>query len=127
MSYLIFKEAPEAGFYVAWSNVMDAPVIGGSAEEMIEFLYEDSDLKRDRHPEGRTPEDKIARADQFGTSARHSFGGAPLQGSWEDPEQLVRDLLGGWAMVPRPLLGELTRRWMAANWGDPRRTARTER
>lgn len=118
MSYTVIKEAPDVDFYVAWSNVMDGPAYGGTATEMTEFLYNASDLKRDRHPQRRTPEDQIARADKTGTSARFSYGGGPVQGSWNDPDLMVRDLPGGWSFVPRALIGELTRRWMA-NWDEP--------
>jgi hypothetical protein len=119
MTYYIIKESPAADFYVAWDHGADGPAYGGSRAEMVEFLYEESDLKPDRHPAGKTPEDRLARADETGTSARHSFGGEPIAGSWEDPTLLVGDICGGWAMVPRALVGELTRRWMAVGWDEP--------
>lgn len=119
MSRFIMKESPDVDFYIEWDRISSSPTFGGTRAEMVDFLYEDSDLKPDRHPAGKTPEDRLARADQIGTSYRHTVAGHPLLGSWEDTEALLCALPSATALVPRPLLGELTRRLMQANWEDP--------
>lgn len=93
---LVIKPGREADFYICWSNVCEAPSLGGTRAEML--------------AEG-CPESRLRRADETGTSAKRdpmsSYSG-PLDGGWDD-EGFVAEQRG-W--LPRARLGAYVRAYM---------------
>lgn len=68
MPTIVMKEAPDVDYYVGWSSVVDAPVFGGTRDEVLAYLNRESDpwLREDapHHPEQR-----LRRADETGTTS----------------------------------------------------------
>lgn len=83
MGYQIYKEAPDVDYYVEWSSIVEEPTFGGTRAEMLPYLWEQDDRKPDRirDTDPSHPENRLKRADEFGTSA---LWGSPRDGSWED-------------------------------------------
>lgn len=98
MPTIVMKEAPDVDYYVGWSSVAEAPVFGGTRDEVLAYLKRESDpwLRADapHHPEQR-----MKRADETGTtsmwvtkaaeeSPEFAAHGYPEDGSWEDGSQI---------------------------------------
>lgn len=83
MGYQIYKEAPDADYYIVWSSEVEAPIFGGTREDTLPHLFYLDDRKPDRIHEWDEshPERRLTRADQTGTSA---LWGNPRDGSWDD-------------------------------------------
>ena len=60
---LILKPDPERDEYVVWSNIVEAPLALGTAEEIVQWLG-----LHDQAPADKSRE-RIARADATGTSS----------------------------------------------------------
>lgn len=100
--YLV-KISPDTDAYVYWSTERDAPMFGGTREEVTKFLTDTAE-----HPE--LIADRFERADATGTSARPytDQGGARRPGffAWDEPGDFVAEQRG---LVARGDLMELWR------------------
>jgi hypothetical protein len=88
--------------YVEWSSVVENYTLVGTRAEMLQYLAEEDERE---HPgfapmPGHSPEDRLARCDETGTSVRFRYPSGGRDGEWSDPimiEQrgmLDRDKLG---------------------------------
>ena len=81
MGSCVIKAAKDRDLYCVWSSIVEAPTYIGTREEMRRHL-------------GPGGEERLSRADQFGTSALgwSSPGDTPvadLDGAWEDTGLIV--------------------------------------
>lgn len=102
-SYVI-KTDREHERYVYWSTVVEAPLAWGNRADMLAKLSEESDpYLRDDAP--HHPNNRMARADEFGTSC-HDLGDGLRFYSW-DEDSLIYQQEG---VVQRGDLWELCQR-----------------
>lgn len=89
MGYQIYKEAPDVDYYIEWSSYVEAPTFGGTREEILPYLWESDDRKPDRirETDPSHPENRLKRADEYGTSA---LWGNPRDGGWEDDGEVYQ-------------------------------------
>ncbi|MCW6008697.1 hypothetical protein K1W54_29745 [Micromonospora sp. CPCC 205371] len=75
MGHILIKPVPDRDEYVYWSTVVEAPIAFGSRVEMLaEFAEEWKRDHGDIPPQGwRSPEARLARADEYGSSAVDGF------------------------------------------------------
>lgn len=94
MGNIVMKVDRDRDQYVIWSSVVDAPAfIGNRAETATELAR---DIPRGYAPAaGNSPEDRLARADETGTSA--VYGEPPFDGAFDDSGMIVEQR--GW--LPR--------------------------
>jgi hypothetical protein len=72
MPTIVVKAERDSDLYVVWSTVTDGPLVSGTWAEIAEYLmYHD--------PSAHEPEDRLARADENGSSALY-----PGAGQWDD-------------------------------------------
>lgn len=89
MPRFIVKVAPDRDAYLEWSTVVDAPVSVGVRDAFV----------------AEYGEERVARADVAGTSARYFHWLPPVEqaGGWGDPGLLC----GGFRVLPRARLGDV--------------------
>lgn len=90
MPHFIVKADPNEDWYVEWTTITDGPYAIGTRAD---FLEERPDW-----------EDRLDRADKYGTSAL--VGGAEPWFGWEDKEFMVAEPLGEQRDLPRKHLKE---------------------
>lgn len=73
MGSVIVKATPDADLYIEWSTIVEAPTFIGTRAETLEYLGLPSPSVSD------TPEERLARADETGTSAKGDYA---WFGSW---------------------------------------------
>ena len=102
-SYVI-KVDHDRDEYVYWSTVVEAPIYHGCRPEMLAMLLQESDpwLREDAP---HYPDNRMARADEFGTSCQDLGEGLRFY-SW-DVESLIYQQMG---TVKRADLWELCQR-----------------
>lgn len=87
MPTFVMKVAPDRDQYVGWSTVVESIVWIGNRQEAARILARDIPAGYDPKP-GNSPEDRLRRADESGTSALYPDYG-PYDGAWDDPIQIV--------------------------------------
>lgn len=105
MGTTVLKEAPDVDYYIGWSSIVEAPLFGGTRAEVITYMWEMDDRKpeRIRDDDPSHPENRLKRADEFGTSA---LWGNPRDGGWDDTGEVYEQR----GHVSRANLFVLTRR-----------------
>jgi hypothetical protein len=80
---IIVKASRQEDLYVEWSSTVDGPTFVGTRAETAAYLAATG-------PAGPTdpPENRLARADATGTSAKSASGGVAT-GAWEDTGFIV--------------------------------------
>lgn len=73
MGRIIIKTAPDRDQYLVWSSIVDAPVAGGTRQEVLDY-YRNEASNRDMY----LVEELLKRADRTGSSSQMGFG------TWED-------------------------------------------
>lgn len=106
-SYVV-REAPASGFYLIWSDIVEAPLCGGTRAQVAAFLIGRGATTGDE------VEERMARADVAGTSALWPTPWRPYLG-WQDVDGTIYEQEG---YCPRSRLGELTRRLLAGGNAD---------
>jgi hypothetical protein len=89
MPTFVMKVAKDRDQYIGWSTVVENIVWVGNREEAAQILARDIPAGYDPKP-GNSPEDRLRRADESGTSALYptpEFG--PYDGAWDDDPQIV--------------------------------------
>lgn len=100
MPKFVMKVDRDRDLYVYWSTVVESPVFIGNREEMLAELA--TEIPRGYVPtEDNSPEARVARADENGTSALYFPPPTPQDGAWDDAGQIVEQR--GW--LPRADLG----------------------
>lgn len=102
MGEFVVKASPDVDLYLIWSTITDCPYYVGTREEIREHLW---DEYRSEHPHstpqpGYSPDDRMARADEHGTSAQAPAG---MYG-WDDEAFSIREVVpddGHWYELPR--------------------------
>lgn len=101
MGSYIIKAAPDLDVYMEWSTVVEAPTFIGSRTAILTHLHHIASRGR---REGDSPEDRVRRADDTGTSAlpnpKLPSCAEPLEGAWDDAGFIVEQR--GW--LPRARL-----------------------
>lgn len=105
MGYQIYKEAADVDYYVEWSSIVEAPIFGGTRDEMLAHLWETDQRKPEYIMEidPSHPETRLKRVDKYGTSA---LWGNPRDGGWGTSGEIY--MQRGWC--PRANVFTLTRR-----------------
>lgn len=78
MTNAVIKCSPEDDFYVLWSDNVEAPLAYGDREFIVDYLTRYPGAPLD------VPEERVARADDAGTSYLWPPGEPPAYG-WADP------------------------------------------
>lgn len=113
MGTTILKEAPDVDYYIAWSSIVEAPLFGGTRDEILPYLWESDDRKPDRirETDPSHPENRLKRVDECGTSA---LWGNPRDGAWGDGGEVYMQR----GVVSRANLFVLTRRLGEDEYAD---------
>ncbi len=74
MGTIVIKPDRDVDFYVGWSSIVEAPVWWGPTAEVREYILQDV-----RRGISDSPEVRLARADEHGTSSHD-----PRDGGWDD-------------------------------------------
>lgn len=99
MPVFIMKVNESDDWYCEWSTIVDNVHCDGTRAEMLAHLHSQEPPARQAFP-GSTPEDRLTRADETGTSAM--FFSPPFEGAWSDPTLMVEQR----GMLPRDRLGD---------------------
>lgn len=89
MPTFVMKVSKDRDQYVGWSTVVESIVWIGDRAEAARMLARDIPSGYDPKP-GNSPEDRLRRADENGTSALYptpEYG--PYDGAWDDDAQIV--------------------------------------
>lgn len=87
MGRIVLKVDRDRDLYVEWSGIVESLTFIGSRSEMLAYLHRDA-------PDGYTPgsgnspENRLRRADQTGTSALYPAD-PPYYGAWDDTGFIV--------------------------------------
>src|SRR5207237_190893 len=112
MGDFVVKVDPERDAYLVISNNSDQVIAFGDRESIIEDLFEMDDRKRERIPEWDHghPANRIARADQWGSSSMMG------DGRWDDESLLycAQDSTHGQQLLAREHFGEVYDRYVTA-------------
>lgn len=100
MGSVVIKASQDGDLYLLWSTNTDEPLAVGDRQEMAGYL-----LQREITAAELAIEERLARADQTGSSSRLR------DGQWEDAGMVFRHR----HLVPRARLEELAQRWMASD------------
>lgn len=104
-SYVI-KAARDRDLYAIWSTVVDhVTFVSTRAEVLAILVQEDCCQNPHHHPDPlHTPESRMQRADETGTSALWRVEGHPVVYSWDDESLIVQILGVGYRTLPRAYL-----------------------
>lgn len=91
MPSYVLKVARESDQYVYWSTVVEAPTAWGTRADVLAMLRDESDPWL-RHDAPHHPDQRMARADQFGTSCNDLGDGLRFY-DW-DEDTLIYQQLG---------------------------------
>lgn len=90
MPHFVMKVDREQDLYVEWSTVVDDILYIGTRAWMLEHLT--NEIPAGYTPQqGNSPEDRLARADEVGTTAKW-YEPPPYNGAYDDTGMIVQQL-----------------------------------
>lgn len=110
MSSTVIKVDRDRDLYLVWESETERFIVLGDRAYVAAALYEYDDRKLERIPAGQRPEDRIARADEAGSSALWPSTREPAFG-WQDEGWIYRQQ----GVLPRARLEELCERIQVAD------------
>ncbi len=108
MGTIILKVDPDRDLYVEWSSVVESPTYIGTRAEFLAYLTHEIPDGYSPLP-GNSPEDRLARADETGTSA--CYGTPPHFGAFDAGGFIVEQR----GVLPRADLGRFVDALLAEN------------
>lgn len=87
MVNILIKPDPDRDEYVYWSDGWGRPIAHGTRDGVVRYITTEWEQRWSGRPQpaGHTAEDRVARADRFGSSATGGF----RFGHWHDDEMIL--------------------------------------